>query len=514
MEERKELIENAIDADDLWKGIGGHFDSLSQILHELIDNCISNFRAHPNLPHHTILLHFDSSDHGNDRILVTIEDTGSGILDIDSAFTLGDKSSQETPLNEHGFGLKHALASANPDNNNWSVRTRTEQNVSKDEVVVIESSYRLSDYHKNIVELNQESFPSRLHNIGCGTIVKFETSLAMFRSIGKYGMKDHQGLIGYLKENLGFIYAGIIQSGIAEIQVALDDEDKSNVNTIEPWWEKTIHPGNGKENVDLGLLGNSGSTGEVTLMYKFGTVKKREPQSSHEKVVYYAASMKTSGVEIRLNGRVIKNNLLTDIWESIEQHNRFNNFLAIIDIQSNDKDALPPTRSSKNGFRQGDPKLIGLYNWIKLHCSEPYENKYNRDEVHLFKDLAELKRKQLTGVVTEPLTISLQRRLLEGTKESIRADLYVAYADKLILYEGKKGGSTALDLYQLKLYWDACVIDGLNPTLGILIASDHTSTVQDLVAFNNSLKDGHGTFYNFQLKLWKDEGIDYPPKEV
>lgn len=510
----QELINNTIDANDLWKGIGGHFDSLSQIIHELLDNSISNFRRNPNLPHHTILLYFDTSRISNDEILVRIEDTGSGIQNIDSAFTLGDKKSQETPLNEHGFGLKHALASANPKNDNWSVYTRTAEDIQKTRVVKVESSYKLTNYHKFFVEFNSDNYPSKLNNHGTGTIIEFSTSVAMFRSIGRYGTKDPKGLIGYLKENLGFVYSGIIQSGIAEIQIVLNQETKVIVNSIEPWWDKTIAPGNGKTGVDLGVLGNGNGTGTVILDYKFGTVRKREPQDDGEKILYYTASMKTSGVEIRLNGRVIKNNLLTEIWENVEQHNRFNNFLVIIDLLSDAKEALPPTRSSKNGFRQGDPRLIGLYQWIRTHCPEPYENKYNRDEVHLFKDLKDLKLKQLSEVVPPPLTVELQRRVLRHTKESIRIDLYVSYGEKLIIYEGKKGTTSSIDLYQLKLYWDACVIDGLKPTLGILLASEHTSTVQDLVAFNNSLLDGNGSKYNFQLKKWRDEGIEYPPKEL
>ena len=37
------VINNVPNADDLWAGIGGHFDNLGQIINEFLDNSISNF---------------------------------------------------------------------------------------------------------------------------------------------------------------------------------------------------------------------------------------------------------------------------------------------------------------------------------------------------------------------------------------------------------------------------------------------------------------------------------------
>ncbi len=56
---------------------------------------------------------------------VSIEDNGTGIADLAPVMTLGDLSKREGPLNEHGFGLKHALAHANPGNDAWHLMTRT-----------------------------------------------------------------------------------------------------------------------------------------------------------------------------------------------------------------------------------------------------------------------------------------------------------------------------------------------------------------------------------------------------
>ncbi|MFL9843444.1 ATP-binding protein [Flavobacterium rhizosphaerae] len=509
---RKHTINNSINPDDLWKGIGGHFDSLHQILHEIVDNSISNFKFNPNLPHHTILIKINTDHYSRGYVDIFIEDTGSGITNIDSAFTLGDRNNAESPLNEHGFGLKHALASANPKNDDWAVYTRNKQSLENNEVVIVKSPYKINGYEAQIFDFNINTFPSTLGNVQTGTIVHFTTTKAMYQSLGKYGIKDPHKIALYLKEDLGFIYAGIIKRGIAEIQILIDNHNKLTVNSVEPWWKNTISPGIGNQKIDLGLMGDSVPTGEVTISYQFGTINNREAVDENEKIVYYQTNMKSSSVEIRVNGRMIKNNLLSEVWENVDQHNRFNNFLVTIDLISDQIDSLPATKSSKNGFRQADIKLIGLYNWIKSHCNVPYENE--RDEIHLFEHLKTLKQKQLSEVIESPISIDINRRILKISKESIKVDLFVAYDSKIILYKGKKGISNAIDLYTLRLYWDACVVDKLIPTSAILIAVEHSDTVQDLVAMNNTLKDMNGNNYKFLLKKWSDEGVDYPKREI
>ncbi len=97
-------------AKDLWEGIAGHFDSFSQVVCEFIDNSISNFEGR-NIPNKTV--HINIDELGNDRLNVEIEDNGTGISEYQPAIRLGDKSVRQTPLNEHGFGLKHAPPRAN-----------------------------------------------------------------------------------------------------------------------------------------------------------------------------------------------------------------------------------------------------------------------------------------------------------------------------------------------------------------------------------------------------------------
>lgn len=83
-------ISNQPSAMELWQGIGGHFDSLGQIVNEFLDNSVSNFAAHESATRN-ILVRLTEQTAGGD-VVVTIEDTGTGMKDLDSAFTLGSQA--------------------------------------------------------------------------------------------------------------------------------------------------------------------------------------------------------------------------------------------------------------------------------------------------------------------------------------------------------------------------------------------------------------------------------------
>lgn len=49
-------------ADEVWSGIGGHFDSLGQIINEFIDNSVSNFEGNQDLLSKNILITLTEMD--------------------------------------------------------------------------------------------------------------------------------------------------------------------------------------------------------------------------------------------------------------------------------------------------------------------------------------------------------------------------------------------------------------------------------------------------------------------
>ena len=78
-----------------------------------------------------------------------------------------------------------------------------------------------------------------------------------------------------------------------------------------------------------------------------------------------------------------------------------------------------------------------------------------------------------------------------------------------MIYEGKRCKSQPIAAYQLRMYWDGLVKDGIKTIKkGILIAASHSQNVINIIDYLNQLKDSNGNQYNFELKCWSDYGID------
>lgn len=74
------------DIDHLWKTLGYHFENLSQVIHEFVDNAISDFIRNK-IKNGEIIITFKKMS--KNKVEVIIEDHGKGIIDIENALTLG-----------------------------------------------------------------------------------------------------------------------------------------------------------------------------------------------------------------------------------------------------------------------------------------------------------------------------------------------------------------------------------------------------------------------------------------
>jgi hypothetical protein len=221
-------------AQDLWKGIAGHFESFGQVLCEFIDNSISNFEANGIVNRSIIISLMEEDDSFVD---VSIEDNGTGIADLVPVMRLGDTSKRESPLNEHGFGLKHALAHANPGNDSWRLVTRTEEDSKKGQYQQLEAPYSFSPSLR-VWDCLKKPWPGKYS--GTGTIVSFKCSRDLYYTLRK-GMKGVAGFkkcFDYLQEDLGFVYSGLIKQGKVSISV-VDPSSEHNeiVEAVEPIWQ-------------------------------------------------------------------------------------------------------------------------------------------------------------------------------------------------------------------------------------------------------------------------------------
>lgn len=497
-------ISNKPTAQELWAGIGGHFDNLGQIINEFVDNSISNFSANQLSTRSVNIKLKELSANGD--VEITIEDSGTGIKNLDAAFTLGCQSAGESPLNEHGFGLKHALASANPQNDAWCIYTRTEEDYSSQTYKTIQAPYEIENFTATIV--SNSIWPGRLS--GSGTLVRFVCSREMYKTLGRGirgGVTAFSTLSDILCEDLGFAYAGIISNSGVSITMHVEEFDQTPitrpVGAIKPDWEEFLAPGSGTESVDLG-------GGAVDIEFAFGRIRQKQqrvPFDNSTTRKYYQRNMSTSGVEIRINGRMLCYNLFKEIW-GIEKHNSYNYLLVTIDIKSNDRNALPKTRTSKNGLREGDEKLEALYRWIRSNMHEPKKDVSLSDhETDLFEELRDRMRQynpDPNKVIETEMHVFTQTG---NSKDKVRLDLYEKTSYGVNIYEGKKDSTTSKDVYQLRMYWDGLVYDGITPSNGFLVAKSHPDSVKGLITIINTMSDANGNNYHFSTKTWEELGL-------
>ena len=503
--EQTKPISNQPTAQELWAGIGGHFDNLGQIINEFVDNSISNFAANQ-LSTRNVNIRLKELSAAGD-VEITIEDSGTGMKNLNAAFTLGCQAAGESPLNEHGFGLKHALASANPANDAWLIYTRTEQDYESQRFTKIEAPYEIQGFAGTV--LTGDVWPGKLS--GSGTLVRFVCSREMFKTLGRGirgGVTAFSTLSDILCEDLGFVYSGIISDSGVSITMHVEEYGQSpitrSVGAIKPDWEEYLSPGSGTETVDLG-------GGAVDIEYAFGRIRQKKQRTAFDNSTtrkYYQRNMSTSGVEIRINGRVLCYNLFKEIW-GIEKHNSYNYLLVTIDIKSDSKNALPKTRTSKNGLREGDEKLESLYTWIRSNMHEPKKDVSLSDhETDLFEELRDRMRQynpDPNKVIETEMHVFTQTG---DAKDKVRLDLYEKTSYGVTVYEGKKDSTTSKDVYQLRMYWDGLVYDGITPNNGVLVAKNHPDSVKGLIAIVNTMSDANGNNYHFVTKTWGELGLN------
>lgn len=488
-------INNEILIEDMWEGLGGNFDNIQQIIFEFVDNSISNLtgRNSNELQNKQINIRFDVKS--DEKIVVSIEDSGTGIIDLDNALKIGNKSVQESPLNEHGFGLKHALAAADKANENWKIYTRTAEDLFNNQYELIEAPYKTGDWEAKIVDAI--SWPGTLNTTG--TIVQFNIDKILLSTLTE-GIKgsnintSYQKMIEYFIEDVSFTYATIVEKNLVKINVKLLEKEAltrdENITPLKPNWKHIDKSGT----VEV-KLGN----GPVVIDYKFGSIEASENKR------YYKRNMLSSGAEIRINGRVLEHNMLYEIWGK-KPHNSVNHFLAIIDVKSNDKKLLPETKTAKNAFKKGEEKYEKLIGWI--HSTYPKIEEINEsnddyNEVKMFRDLAS----NLKRFGHQEDTITTEQYVFEEDDMKLRIDLYQKVGSEIKIYEGKKHSTTPKDAYQLRMYWDGLVLERITPTVGYVLGETHPESVKKMIDYLNQMKDANGNNYNFELKNWEEYNI-------
>lgn len=259
-------IENTPNGRELWQSISGNFDRFSEIICEFVDNALSNFRKYALDPQTSrkvrIVLREQES-----WVDVDVIDTGTGIRNIHAALTLGSHCGAESPLNEHGMGLKHALASVDDEGCVWSIQTRTPEDNELDQHLLVEGPYGLEEapmmgqYRAGWGKLIRPT----------GTAISFRCTRRRFetlRPVGDRAEKSFDTLVEILVEELAYTYAQVLQRGEMTLEV---DGGKQTcvVRPLFPIWDK-----DGTQEIPAVTCDLGG--GPVELVCRYGLIRGRK----------------------------------------------------------------------------------------------------------------------------------------------------------------------------------------------------------------------------------------------
>lgn len=472
------------EAADFWKTQGHQFQSFTQAVNEFIDNAIANFAANPQLKLPEIRLYIDGSD--NSPIATTVVDSGTGIPKLDVAFRVGDTSEQDGVPSEHGVGLKHALAYLDSRNSSWSLATRTEADMSAQSWRRVTAPY---DFGIDIDTVPDavERWPGTSGE--SGTVIRFVTPYDTFRTLAPRSVVRFDTLIDYFCEDVAYTYSGLIERGLI-IRLMINGSPRQ-IGVLQPQWLQYLDEVG--QQPDIRAPWNP----SLRISATFGIVKKHSETRRR-----YHTTMSSSGIQIRLNGRIIEDNVFADIWNR-EKHNSFNAFLGIIDLIPANGGTRPATVATKNGFRRDDPEVIALFDWIAgVLPNPPKQLARSSDETELRDDLKSslLANPALPSTARCDSEFDVYASMADANAPAV--DLAFFSGESLTLIECKLGSPKVLDLYQLLMQWDGAIADGRNVEQAWLVGRSFSEGLKSIVSDINSRTDAKGNRYKIMLKQW------------
>lgn len=504
----KEYKVKLVANEGIFKGLAKQNMMFHQCIGELIDNAIAAKRDDQKFKVDIIFIK-NNGDENNVDVYVADNSKGMTLDIFQNALQLGESATTTSRLNEHGFGMKNALATLSGENGYWKIWTKP---IDGKTIYTAEGPFRPEMSIKEETQFPAEDFlPSDI-----STLLKVSVKLSFIQSVQGRGAPstDLETLRSWLIEHLGVFYRGYIEQ---------DPETFENTGTI------VVSIGNNSLQVPpipvpLGHMETNYFDVEIggdicNLTYKFGTldVVKRDTSVRGKKTkFYYQGNQATQGIDIRLGKRVIATRQFDTIWKTedgasqLSRHPNFNDFLGELLIPELPRGILSTT-NNKTDFNLDDD------NWTKIFKKI---NEFRPIRLIRQKSETELRKKWINMLkVTSPDDIISDEKSVWPT--GTRIDVYRKKSDgKIIIYELKVGTGSPIHLYQLLMYWDGLVLQGEQPKEGILLVDDFNTNLEEMANKMNQLLPpyfpnpaGHSNSpsqskpYNFKIERYGDKGL-------
>jgi hypothetical protein len=323
-----------------------------------------------------------------------------------------------------------------------------------------------------------------------GTRVFVQTTFEYFRTLYRHD-KRFERLVERLLEHLGVIYRGYLSDrrNTLWLRWRATPQDTWNEDPVQP----IEIPFSESQTKDIKVTVDGK---EAIVRYTWGWIdeEKRDRMVGrpYPLKIYYRGAQRTQGIDILLRGRIICPHALEVVWNLVRDPH-LNKFAGELIIDSEEFASVnnKTTLDEQNSFWQALKDKLQESEFVPQVFKQ-----IRRQDEEAIKDMLETQLPHLVSGSKVDLDFVTWAGM--GVKIDL---LHTLASGEQYIYEVKARELTPMDVYQLVMYWDGRVEDGVTPRLGRLVGvSAFPTSVKQMIAYWNTRKDAKGSPYHFELK--------------
>lgn len=334
----------------IWSVLSREQLKFEDIIEEFIDNARIAAATR-------ITVHLVQTDTDEFSLEVTDDGCGMDREDFDQIFSIGSLRGKLI-YKRCGIGLKVALATCDPENISWEIRTKTTDG---------ECSYIGAPYAEKMAFEPLDS--KELKDLErSGTIISSMLSRSVFER-GLEGAESDEERIAVLIEILRVTYAPLLPKklqaeednhfGIQLIWTPLFGQERvTDLTALSPIWVQ--------QNVGYHSKNILENDSDVYAQY---TVGKIDPMP--ENFRFYRGDRQSAGLMVYLRGRLVQYGIFSEVWKC--KNPRHNDFLFVVNLNGVITE-LPRYNLGKTQLQEEDAKVHNLLRWVQQTCPEPLDD--------------------------------------------------------------------------------------------------------------------------------------------
>ena len=198
---------------------------------------------------------------------------------------------------------------------------------------------------------------------------------------------------------------------------------------------------------------------------------------------------------------------MSQIWfnkdgNALNRHNDYNDFVGELMIPELPRGVLS-TLNNKTDINRADENWSTIFNAMQQF--PPPKKALSLEESAV--------KKRWTDTLSAACPGDIISRETAVWCTGTHIDVLVENKNKLVVYEVKVRKAAPLDLYQLLMYWDGLVMEGQQPTEGILLANSFSPNMESMLKKMNGmpapyLPDGTPSApYNLKLATLEEKHL-------